>query len=42
MEETAEVALIAREDAVGFVVRPGNVEALVAAIRAAADSPEHL
>jgi glycosyltransferase involved in cell wall biosynthesis len=42
MEETAEVALIAREDAVGFVVRPGNVDALVAAIRAAADSPEHL
>jgi glycosyltransferase involved in cell wall biosynthesis len=42
MEESAEVAQIAREDAVGFVVRPGNVEALVDAIREAVDSPEHL
>ena len=42
MEENAEVAQIAREDAVGFVVRPGNVEALVGAIREAVDTPEHL
>ena len=42
MEDSAEVAQIARDDAVGFVVRPGNVEALVGAIRAAVDAPENL
>jgi glycosyltransferase involved in cell wall biosynthesis len=42
MEENAEVAQIAREAAVGFVVRPGNVEALIGAIREAVNSPEHL
>jgi colanic acid biosynthesis glycosyl transferase WcaI len=42
MEETAEVAQIAREDAVGFVVQPGDVEALTSAIREAVDAPEHL
>src|SRR5271167_2567397 len=42
MEENAEVAQIAREDAVGFVVRPGDVDALTGAIRAAVDAPEHL
>jgi len=42
MEDSAEVAQIARDDAVGFVVRPGDVEALVGAIREAADAPEHL
>jgi colanic acid biosynthesis glycosyl transferase WcaI len=42
MEETAEVAQIARDDAVGFVVRPGNVEALIGAIREAVDAPERL
>src|SRR5271170_674734 len=42
MEENAEVAQIARDDAVGFVVRPGDVEALSGAIREAVDSPERL
>jgi len=42
MEDNAEVAQIARDDAVGFVVRPGDVGALVGAIREAVDSPEHL
>src|SRR5271156_174716 len=42
MEENAEVAQIAREDAVGFVVRPGDVDALIGAIREAVDTPEHL
>jgi colanic acid biosynthesis glycosyl transferase WcaI len=42
MEDNAEVAQIAREDAVGFVVRPGDVDALVDAIREAVDTPEHL
>ena len=42
MEETAEVAQIAREDGVGFVVRPGDVDALIAAIREAVDAPERL
>jgi glycosyltransferase involved in cell wall biosynthesis len=42
MEETAEVAQIARDDAVGFVVRPGSVEALTGAIREAVDAPERL
>jgi len=42
MEEDAEVAHIARDDRVGFVVRPGNVDALIGAIRHAVDSPEHL
>jgi glycosyltransferase involved in cell wall biosynthesis len=42
MEENAEVAQIARDAKVGFVVRPGNVEALSDAIREAVDSPEHL
>ena len=42
MEDNAEVAQIAREDAVGFVVRPGDVDALVGAIREAVDAPERL
>jgi colanic acid biosynthesis glycosyl transferase WcaI len=42
MEDSAEVAQIARNDAVGFVVQPGDIDALVAAIREAADAPEHL
>ncbi len=42
MEENAEVAQIAREDAVGFVVRPGDVDALIGAIRGAVDAPEQL
>jgi colanic acid biosynthesis glycosyl transferase WcaI len=42
MEDDAEVAHIARDDKVGFVVRPGNVDALIGAIRQAVDSPEHL
>ena len=42
MEENAEVAQIAREDAVGFVVRPGDVDALIRAIREAVDAPERL
>jgi glycosyltransferase involved in cell wall biosynthesis len=42
MEENAEVAQIARKDAVGFVVRPGDVEGLVRAIREAADAPDRL
>jgi colanic acid biosynthesis glycosyl transferase WcaI len=42
MEDDAEVAHIARDDKVGFVVRPGNVDALICAIRQAVDSPEHL
>lgn len=42
MEDTAEVAQIARDDAVGFVVWPGNVEALIGAIREALDAPERL
>ena len=42
MEETAEVAQIARRDRVGFVVRPGDVDALVGTIREGADAPEHL
>ena len=42
MEENAEIAQIARDAKVGFVVRPGNVDALIDAIRAAIDSPEHL
>ena len=33
MEDDAEVAQIARDDAVGFVVRPGDVDALIGAIR---------
>ena len=31
-----------RDDQVGFVVRPGNVDALIGAIRQAVDSPERL
>ncbi|MGB8411575.1 MAG: glycosyltransferase family 4 protein [Candidatus Binatus sp.] len=42
MEENAEVAQIAREDAVGFVVRPGDVEALAGAIHEAVDAPQRL
>jgi glycosyltransferase involved in cell wall biosynthesis len=42
MEENAEVAQIARKEAVGFVVRPGDVEGLVRAIREAADAPPRL
>jgi glycosyltransferase involved in cell wall biosynthesis len=42
MEESAEVAQIARQDAVGFVVRPGDVDALIGTIRQAVDAPEHL
>ncbi|HZC47108.1 MAG TPA: glycosyltransferase family 4 protein [Candidatus Acidoferrum sp.] len=42
MEESAEVAQIAREDAVGFVVRPGDVHALIGTIRKAVNSPERL
>ncbi len=42
MEESAEVARIARDDGVGFVVRPGDAEALIVAIREAADAPERL
>ena len=42
MEASAEVAQIAREDAVGFVVRPGDVDGLVGAIREAVDAPERL
>jgi glycosyltransferase involved in cell wall biosynthesis len=42
MEDNAEVARIAHEDAVGFVVRPGDVEALVGAIREAVGTPENL
>jgi colanic acid biosynthesis glycosyl transferase WcaI len=42
MEESAEVAQIAREDGVGFVVQPGDVDALVRAIREAVDAPERL
>jgi glycosyltransferase involved in cell wall biosynthesis len=42
MEENAEVAQIAREEAVGFVVRPGDVDALAGAIREAADAPQRL
>ena len=42
MEEGAEVAQIARESSVGFVVRPGDVDALIGAIRDAVNAPEHL
>jgi glycosyltransferase involved in cell wall biosynthesis len=42
MEENAEVASIAREDAVGFVVRPGDVDALTRTIRESVDAPERL
>ena len=42
MEDNAEVAQIARDDGVGFVVRPGDIDALVGTIREAADSPERL
>jgi len=42
MEDSAEVAQIAREDAVGFVVRPGDVDGLIGAIREAVDAPERL
>ena len=42
MEESAEVAQIARENAVGFVVRPGDVDALIGAIREAVDAPQRL
>jgi len=42
MEASAEVAQIAREDAVGFVVRPGDVDGLIGAIREAVDAPERL
>jgi putative colanic acid biosynthesis glycosyltransferase WcaI len=42
MEESAEVAQIARDDAVGFVVRPGDVDALIRAIHQAVDAPEQL
>ena len=42
MEDSAEVAQIAREDAVGFVVRPGDVDGLIGAIREAVDVPERL
>ena len=42
MEENTEVAQIARQDTVGFVVRPGGVDALVGAIREAVDAPERL
>ncbi|HWJ41009.1 MAG TPA: glycosyltransferase family 4 protein [Candidatus Limnocylindrales bacterium] len=42
MEDSAEVAQIARDNAVGFVVRPGDVDALVGAIREGVDAPERL
>jgi colanic acid biosynthesis glycosyl transferase WcaI len=42
MEDGAEVAQIARDDAVGFVVPPGDIDALVETIRGAADAPEQL
>jgi colanic acid biosynthesis glycosyl transferase WcaI len=42
MEESAEVAQIARQDGVGFVVRPGDVDSLTRAIREAVDAPENL
>ncbi len=42
MEETAEVARIARDNAVGFVVQPGDTAALIGAIREAVDAPEGL
>lgn len=42
MEDNAEVARIAREHAVGFVVRPGDIESLAVTIRNAADSPERI
>jgi putative colanic acid biosynthesis glycosyltransferase WcaI len=42
MEEGAEVAQIARDDAVGFVVRPGDVDALIGTIREVVDAPEQL
>ncbi|HYL60434.1 MAG TPA: glycosyltransferase family 4 protein [Candidatus Acidoferrales bacterium] len=42
MEENAEVASIAREYAVGFVVRPGDVDALTRTIRESVDAPERL
>ncbi|MGD0671142.1 MAG: glycosyltransferase family 4 protein [Candidatus Binatus sp.] len=42
MEASAEVAQIARENAVGFVVRPGDIDGLVGAIREAVDAPERL
>ncbi|HUA32233.1 MAG TPA: glycosyltransferase family 4 protein [Candidatus Binataceae bacterium] len=42
MDETAEVARIAREEAVGFVIRPGDARALASAIGDAIDRPEIL
>ena len=42
MEANAEVASIAREHAVGFVVRPGDVDALTRTIRESVDAPERL
>jgi glycosyltransferase involved in cell wall biosynthesis len=42
MEANAEVASIAREHAVGFVVRPGDVDELTRTIRDSVDAPERL
>lgn len=42
MEKNAEVAQIARQDGVGFVVQPGDVDALIRTIREAADAPDRL
>ena len=42
MEDNAEVAQIACRERVGYVVRPGDANALAGTIREAVDAPEHL
>jgi len=38
MEENAEVAQVARKEGVGFVVQPGDVDALIRTVREAVDA----
>jgi len=42
MEENAEIAQIARKEGVGFVVQPGDVDALIRTVREAVDAPQRL
>jgi len=42
MEDSAEIARLARENSVGFVVQPGNADGLAQTIRQAAAQPDKL
>jgi len=42
MEENAEIAQIARKEGVGFVVQPGDVDALIRTVREAVGALQRL